>query len=113
MKQRENILKDIIGFESTMEYCARTLNKKMGNATKKNRDMALKALEYIESEPVESYCKQQLAIVEAKYFPLYWANPYLGHCGNPEMKKKFDKYERENELPKLRQQIKFLNYILE
>lgn len=113
MKERSIILKDIREFGSVMEDCVLTSDIKKGNATKKKRDMSLKALEYIESNPCEDYCRQQLAIVEAKYFPLYWANPYLDHKGNPEMKKKFYKYERENELPKLRDQIKFLKYILE
>lgn len=113
MKKREVILKDIKSFSEKMEGCSLTGDTKHGKAVKKMLDLSLKALEYIEGCPCESYCRHQLAIVEAKYFPLYWANPYLDHCGNPEMKKKFDKYERENELPKLRLQIKFLKYILE
>lgn len=113
MKERTIILKDINFFRGEMEDCSFRADTKRGNTLKKKYDISIKALEYIEGNPDEAYCRQQLALIEAKYYPLYWANPYLDHRGNPEMKKKFEKYERGNELPKLRQQIKFLNYILE
>lgn len=78
---------------------------------KKRLKLINKAIFYIECLPYSEYCHGELNALKEKYKRLYGSNPYLA-TKKPEESKKSKKYEAEHELPKIREQIKFLKYIL-
>lgn len=85
--------------------------RKKITSIKKRLKFINKAIFYIECIPQSEYCHGSLNGLKEKYKRLYSGNPYLA-TKNPEESKKSKKYEAEHELPKIREQIKFLKYIL-